>query len=46
LIKLAKDPSLRKRMGDAGRLRVLHHFRLEDQIDAFTALFKNTVDPT
>jgi colanic acid/amylovoran biosynthesis glycosyltransferase len=44
LIKLAKDPTLRKRMGAAGRARILKEFKLEDQISAFTALFKQVMD--
>lgn len=39
--KLAQDPGLRKRMGAAGRERVLRDFRLADQVDAFVALFKS-----
>ncbi len=31
----AKDPDLRKRMGQSGRQRVLAHFQLSDQIRAF-----------
>ncbi len=33
--RLAADPSLRERMGRAGRRRVVEHFRVEDQIAAF-----------
>lgn len=33
--RLAGDPSLRERMGKAGRRRVEKHFRIEDQIVAF-----------
>jgi colanic acid/amylovoran biosynthesis glycosyltransferase len=33
--RLAADPSLRERMGKAGRRRVVEHFRIEDQIVAF-----------
>jgi colanic acid/amylovoran biosynthesis glycosyltransferase len=33
--RLAADPSLRERMGGAGRRRVDKHFRIEDQIAAF-----------
>ncbi len=43
--KLALDPELRQTMGSAGRKRVLRDFRLEDQVDAFIALF-NSVRPT
>ena len=35
LSRLAADPSLRERMGRAGRRRVEKHFRIEDQIVAF-----------
>jgi len=33
--RLVADPSLRERMGRAGRRRVVEHFRIEDQIAAF-----------
>ncbi len=39
LALLAADPDLRQRMGEAGRRRVLTHFRLEDQIEAFDRLY-------
>jgi colanic acid/amylovoran biosynthesis glycosyltransferase len=44
LIKLAQNPNLRLRMGAAGRARILKDFKLEDQISAFTALFKRAMD--
>lgn len=38
LVRLARDPELRDRMGSAGRGRVTSDFRLDDQITAFAAL--------
>ena len=40
LARLARDPGLRRDMGDAGRQRVLSHFQLNDQIAAFSALYE------
>jgi colanic acid/amylovoran biosynthesis glycosyltransferase len=40
LALLAGDPDLRRRMGMAGRERVLRCFRLEDQISAFERLYR------
>jgi glycosyltransferase involved in cell wall biosynthesis len=42
--ELARDPSLRLRMGQAGRRRVLEKFRLDDQIDRFEALYRRVMD--
>jgi colanic acid/amylovoran biosynthesis glycosyltransferase len=39
LRQLAVDPELRKRMGEAGRRRVLKHFQLEGQVAAFENLY-------
>ena len=39
LERLARDPGLRRRMGQAGRRRVLEKFRLDDQIDRFEELY-------
>ncbi|MHA1279879.1 MAG: glycosyltransferase family 4 protein [Candidatus Helarchaeota archaeon] len=39
--KLAEDPSLRKKMGTAGRQRVLKDFVLDDQVEKFINLFKS-----
>ncbi len=38
LHKLAVDPSLRQRMGQAGRERIIKDFQLSDQVDAFIRL--------
>lgn len=38
LVALAADPQLRNRMGAAGRQRVLQQFRLDQQIESFSAL--------
>jgi colanic acid/amylovoran biosynthesis glycosyltransferase len=39
LAKLAADPALRSRMGQAGRARILQQFDLAQQIKQFVALF-------
>ena len=41
LALLARDPALRKRMGEAGRQRVREHFRIEDQIGKFESLYRS-----
>lgn len=38
---LARDPDLRRQMGEAGRQRVLRHFRLADQVEAFDMLYRS-----
>jgi len=43
LALLAKDPSLRQRMGEAGRKRVLTKFRLDDQITTFESLYRQVL---
>jgi len=43
LLKLWKDPELRKRMGKAARERVLREFSLDQQISAFLSLFKSVI---
>lgn len=40
LARLARDPALRERMGQAARQRVLRDFTLKEQIQAFVALFE------
>lgn len=37
---LAASPSFRAQMGQAGRARVLKHFRLQDQVEAFVRLYQ------
>jgi len=44
LLRLWKDPELRRRMGEAARERVLREFRLDQQISAFLALFKDVIE--
>jgi colanic acid/amylovoran biosynthesis glycosyltransferase len=39
LLTLAETPELRRRFGTAGRRRVTKHFRLQDQIDAWEAVY-------
>ena len=39
LAVLAADAPLRRRMGEAGRRRVLEHFRLAEQIDRFERFY-------
>ncbi|MCX7999488.1 MAG: glycosyltransferase family 4 protein, partial [Leptospiraceae bacterium] len=43
LIRLWKDPELRRKMGEAARKRVLKEFSLDQQISAFLGLFKSIV---
>lgn len=43
LAKLAADPGLRRRMGEAGRRRVASEFRLKDQISAFDLLYRSVL---
>jgi colanic acid/amylovoran biosynthesis glycosyltransferase len=43
LERLARDPGLRRRMGEAGRRRVLEKFRLDDQIDRFEDLYRRVL---
>lgn len=40
LLRFAYDPELRRRMGSAGRKRVLQQFNLADQVDKFIALYQ------
>jgi glycosyltransferase involved in cell wall biosynthesis len=41
LHELWRRPELRRRMGAAGRARVLREFRLDDQVEAFIGLFRS-----
>lgn len=43
LLRLARDPELRRSMGRAGRERVLEHFRPEAEIDAFEELYRQVL---
>lgn len=40
LIRMARNPSLRKKMGKNGKRRIYEHFLLEHQISAFDQLYK------
>jgi colanic acid/amylovoran biosynthesis glycosyltransferase len=44
LSQLAKDSELRRRMGEAGRRRVLAHFLLADQISRFDRFYRAVLD--
>lgn len=44
LFDLAGDPDRRRRMGEAGRARVVARFRPEDQIVAFDRLYRGVLD--
>jgi colanic acid/amylovoran biosynthesis glycosyltransferase len=44
LAVLAADADLRRRMGEAGRRRVLAHFRLEDQIARFDRFYRAVLE--
>jgi colanic acid/amylovoran biosynthesis glycosyltransferase len=46
LAALARDPGLRRRMGEAGRRRVMERFRVEHQISAFERLYRDVLDAT
>ncbi len=41
---VARDPDLRRRMGLAGRRRVLEKFRLEDQLDRFESFYGDVLE--
>jgi colanic acid/amylovoran biosynthesis glycosyltransferase len=43
LAQLARDPTLRQRMGNAGRNRVVQHFQLADQATKFESLYKQVL---
>lgn len=44
LAMLAGDPEMRHLMGEAGRERVQHFFRVDQEIDAFERLYSETID--
>ena len=44
LAMLASDPEMRHLMGEAGRERVRHFFRVDQEIDAFEKLYSETID--
>lgn len=44
LMRLWKDPELRREMGKAARKRVLKEFSLNQQISAFLSLFRSVLD--
>ena len=44
LIRLAEDPSLRRRLGTAARKRVVDHFTTEHRIDKLEALYREILD--
>ncbi len=41
---LALDPEMRQLMGEAGRERVSHYFRVDQEVDAFERLYSETID--
>ena len=43
LSRLAADPDRRRRMGEAGRRRVIERYRAEDQISSFERLYRGAV---
>jgi colanic acid/amylovoran biosynthesis glycosyltransferase len=43
LAVLARDPALRRRMGAAGRQRVIKHFQINDQLHAFDAFYRRVL---
>jgi glycosyltransferase involved in cell wall biosynthesis len=44
LVLLAKDPQMRQQMGSSGRIRVLQHFALKDQISSFELLYRQILN--
>lgn len=44
LALLAGDAELRRAMGEAGRERVAHQFRVDQEIDAYERLYFETID--
>jgi glycosyltransferase involved in cell wall biosynthesis len=40
IVRVANDPSLRARLGDAGRHRMAEHFALDRSISAYDALYR------
>ena len=45
VIRLARDPGLRKRLGEAGRLRVLTEFSAPRMVDSFENVLRSVVKP-
>jgi glycosyltransferase involved in cell wall biosynthesis len=43
LVLMAKDPDLRRRMGQAGRKRVLAYYQRRDMLAAYAELYRNLV---
>jgi glycosyltransferase involved in cell wall biosynthesis len=43
LVRLARDPPLRRRLGMAGRKRVLGFYRRQDMIDSYRGLYRDMV---
>lgn len=43
LKRLARDPHLRRRMGQAGRRRVRRHFRPDQELDGFEKLYRGAL---
>ena len=46
LAVLARDPALRRRMGQAGRQRVVAHFQIQDQVSRFDHLYHGVLKPS
>jgi polysaccharide biosynthesis protein PelF len=43
LVRLARDPALRRRLGMAGRKRVLGFYRRQDMIDSYRGIYRDMV---
>jgi glycosyltransferase involved in cell wall biosynthesis len=45
IVRLAKDPALRRRLGDAARLRVQQRFSLDACVERYDRLYRALVEP-
>jgi glycosyltransferase involved in cell wall biosynthesis len=44
VLRLAQDPALRHKFGEAGRQRLVTHFTLETCVDGYRALYAELLD--
>lgn len=45
IVRLAKDPALRRRLGDAARLRVAQRFSLDACVERYDRLYRALIEP-